>query len=46
MSLSTLEQQIVTEWGVIRSFVALHPYITIAAMVIAGWALGHLHIPV
>jgi len=42
MSVSTLENQIKTEWSAVRAFVALHPYVSVLAALAAGLAVGRL----
>lgn len=46
LNITSLESRVKAEWNVVHSRIALHPYITVALMIGAGWVLGHMHIPV
>lgn len=42
---TSLDSRIRAEYSAVRAWIALHPYITIVLMIVAGWALGRMHIP-
>lgn len=45
MTFSTIENQIKTDWSMVRAFIALHPWVYTAATLAGAWILGRLHIP-